>query len=654
MPGVRRPPTVSRSIRRARWILLAVIVLVIGGVSALFVLGRTVRPEPEVLELREGESEGAGSAEADRKTVVSEGFDYEQQVAGEPVFRLRGERFTTDRNDVVALEGVDLTVYRDGEPFRVRSATATYSPDRQQAELEGDVVLTDQRGWVVESERLDLLEGGQSVVSRGGRVRFRRAEALEGTAGEVRYDSDAEQLVLIGDVTVRERATEGSGAPGRLRAERVVWQRRRRRLHATGGARLDRGGQWLESNEINAALTADESAFESMTAKGDARGAFEREDGTAVEFEAVAAGVSFDRATGDARHARFEALSPAPPVHATLRSPAAPERSIEAPIVDLRFGDGGQLEVLEAERSVILREEQATGVPRFLRARHLTARFGPGGELADARLDRAVLIQDGATTARGDRGTVLDGGARIRLTGEPAVAQDARGKLSAPTLIYDRGAGRVDAEGGARGRFEPDEGEEATGSDAALPVEVQAESGFFLLDGDGFEFAGQVQVVRGDTLLFADRLHGDEPGGSMVAEGSVRSIWTDRASGRAVPTTVTAETMTYDRDAERVRYEGSTTVRQGSRQISGDQVEVELDEQRRARRMTVTGSVVVEDRTSGQTVHGDLAVYELEARSAVVTGEPVEIQERSGAVLRGSRALFDLETGVARLVSEAP
>ncbi|MGH7338160.1 MAG: LptA/OstA family protein, partial [Myxococcota bacterium] len=196
------------------------------------------------------------------------------------------------------------------------------------------------------------------------------------------------------------------------------------------------------------------------------------------------------------------------------------------------------------------------------------------------------------------------------------------------------------------------------------PVRVEARSGAFLQQTEGFVFEGQVQAVQGTSLLFADRLAGDETSGTTTATGKVRTIWSDRPEtkatrgarrGSAAPaagqTVATAESLEYKRDAGVLRYAGDVLVRQNPREIRASEVTVELTDDRRAERMHARGAVVVVDGQSGRSVSGDEADYDLTTQSAIVTGAPVTIKDEEGNLLRGKRALFDLESGDAKLLS---
>lgn len=652
-PKPKTPP-----LRILRRILLAAMLLLVVGVAGLFVLGRASRPEDEGEARRKAaappvEAAGGGIESA----VLSEGFDYEQQVDGKPVFRLQGDRFTTDREGRVSLDGVRLRLFREGEPYDVSSQRATYLQETQEASLEGSVRLAGNDGWAIESERLDLPAGGRVVITGGGRARFSKGKGLSGGADRLRYELDGERLLLEGEVRMSGRESPGSPRVA-LAAGEVSWARGTAKVVASGAVELTWAESVLHADRIEARLLSDESGFEAASALGDVRGTVHGEHGRVVRLEARRAEVAFEPVTGDPMALALSAGKGDEPARLHLRAPGEGQRRLTAP--EIRLGlVGGAPDEAEAWGGVLL-EEAVPGAPkRIVRSEKIRARFAADGSLAGATLDESVELRDERVSATGQHMTLEGDGERAVLTGAPAVGKSERGELSAPRLIYDRAAGRLRAEEGVRARFQPGEAGLPAPSDATSrePIQVEAREGLFTLEPRTFDFSGTVQAVQGETLLFADRLTGDEPSGKSSASGKVRTIWKDPArEGSAEPSTtvIQAEALDYTRGGRELRYRGGVQIRQGSREIRAEECAVELDEQQRARRVRAQGKVRIEDRVSGRTVEGDAADYDLESRTAVVTGEPVVLREKSGTVLQGRRALFDLATGTARLLSEKP
>jgi len=640
-------------LRKVRAILLVAFVGVAAGVAALFVLGRTSRPAVT----RTPEASSVEPA-AEESRVLSEGFDYEQQVAGRPVFRLQGDRFTTDREGIVALEGVRLVLFREGEPYEVQSRTARFDPETHDAELDGDVRIAGGDGWEIAGGRLDLVDGGRAIVSRGGRVRFQRGVQLAGTARRLRYLVEEQVLELIGEVAVAGREEPGGSRLG-LAAEQMTWRGEGSTVVAEGGVELSTGPDRLEAPRLEARLTAGGEGFESALASGGVTGRLERAGEGRFEFAAAEATVAFDPASGAPANVLLSDGREGSPAVVVMRAADGATRRLAAPTVLVDLVDGRPARAA-ASTGVELRERSPSGGERLATAQRLSASFSDSGELAEAELSDDVRLRDGSWNLEGDVAQIADGGSTARITGRPAHARGERGRLRAPVLSVDREAARLDATGGVRASFRPEESPLAGGDpqSAGQPVDVEAREATFFDAPRRFEFRGAVQAAQGESLLFADRLEGEEESSRAIATGKVRTQWTDRApaaEGAApVVTVITAERLDYARQAGEAHYTGGVRVRQSQREIAGEELVVELAEGARARRMRLTGAVTIDDRETGRQVSGEAADYDLEAGEVVVTGDPVTIREQSGTTLRGRRALFDQRSGSARLLSEAP
>ena len=640
--------------------------LVVSAVAGLFYLGRTARPRGRADRPPPPAPPAAVAGEAQRQpsprdaVVVTEGFEYEQQVEGKPVFRIRGDRMTTDRGGKVELEGVGLELYRSGEPFTMRSKRAVYDRATGEAQLVGDVEL-EAHAWRVMSERFDLIDGGKTVVSGRGedRVRFRRTDEIAGNAQALRFTIDDERLELTGGVQASGRE-EGEGKRMSIEAQRLTWERDSRAIQGEGEVHLAWGRSQLRADRLDAVLRVDESGVESAEATGKVQGELVPEKGNRIELAGDYCRTLFDSA-GDApsvvvlRGDRDENAA-----RVDWRNEGS-RRWIVSPRIELRLADGTPTSASASNGAQL--EEEFRGTKRRVKGRSLEAAFDAEGALASADLEGGVELSDGELTASGTVAKLIEGGERATLDGKPARATSPRGELIAPKIVYRRSTGEMSASGGVRARFEPEQSPlPASGEGGASrePVHVEAKSGTFLQASRGFRFEGQVQAVQGTSLLFADRLEGDEKSGTTTASGNVRTIWRDAPAGDAKPakgapkppeTIATSESLTYRRDEGFLRYAGDVDVRQAPREIKASEVVVHLSEDRRAERLHAKGAVVLRDGSTGQTVKGDEAEYDLSAKSAVVTGELVAIQDREGNVLKGKRALFDLVTGSAKLVS---
>jgi len=631
-------------------------IVVVGGVAALFVLGRSSRPGPaaEKPAAQKGAEDALSRAQSSA-TVLSEGFDYEQQVEGKPVFRLQGDRFTTDREGKVALDGVHLTLYREGEPYSVESRRADYDPATQDAQLEGNVRLSGGDGWEVRGPRIDLAGGGKVVVSRGPHVEFRRGEGLSGSARRLRFDLEERNLELKGDVVVAARSEDGPDRAMNLAAETVHWPADGRSFDAGGGVRLTSNGDDIRARRLEAALGEGGASIENATLRGSVTGTLRSAEQGSLDLESDRAEIAF--ADGSPSSVVLSTDTPKKLSRLVFASGDEPRRTLLAPSVSLELVDG-KPSAASADGGVEMRERAPGGERRKVRARALDIRFDAAGELAVAHLRDEVVMESSDWTITGREATVEEGGKRTRIVGAPARARGPRGDLRAPELIIaDAGTG-LEATGGVHATFEPGQNALPQGdeNERGRPIDVDAAAASFVDSPRSYSFRENVQAAQGDSLLFADELTGDES--TLSATGSVRTLWTDRSAaegnGQPVVTTITASRLDYRKEEGTALYAGSARARQERLDLFADEIRVELDAQQRARRLLASGQTRIVDRVSGRTVSGATADYDLATGQALVEGEPAEISERGGVTLRGRRALFDRDSGSARLVSEAP
>ena len=683
--GVPRPP-----FQRLRRTLLVLLVLTAGGVAGLYVLGRSARPaiEEETAGTGPGAARGRSKgADATREAVLwSEGFEYEQRIGERSAFQLRGDRFATDREGIVTLRGVGLELTREnGDSYRIQSRRAAYDPKDQSARLAGDVHLTGARDLRLEAEKLDLVRGGRTVVSRGA-VHFGLGAAYSGDASALRFDFERDRFQLRGGVHV-----SGAGPPGRgpvaLHAEQVVFERPQHLLHATGRARLSAGRSRLRAHRIDVALDSEDREAQRALAVGGVAGqllspgasdadrfpddAGETGDESAVENAAAGTPgpgerLHFAGATlrvglaGEPRQASEIDLegAEAAPAQLTFRAPeGGAVRTLTAPHVVATL-DSGKLQAATATGGIRLDERGAGTAERVATSNRAEASFDAAGELASLRLLDEVTLEQAATRAQASRADVDAATGRVVLTGgrERVRVTTDRGELRAPRVEFERTGSKLHARDGVLAVLRPQRsaiGPVPADRSPDTPIRVESREA----DADdvqrSWEFRGDVRAVEGDDLLFADRLSGTEQPATLSASGSVRTVTRQAGgAGKSVTTTVSADGLAYDRTAARIEYSGSVRVRQEEREMTGDDLVIELDDQQRARRMTATGTVRIDDRAAGRSVTGKSAVHDLEARTILVEGDPVVLTEKGGGTVRGHRLLYDLGAGSARMLPD--
>jgi len=174
-----------------------------------------------------------------------------------------------------------------------------------------------------------------------------------------------------------------------------------------------------------------------------------------------------------------------------------------------------------------------------------------------------------------------------------------------------------------------------------------------------FRLDGKVRAWQGENYLLAESLTGSESGETLIAEGKVKTVW--KQPGRTedgtatTPHTIDASgsRLEYARAVRHMTYFGPASVRQGSRRMSCDRIDAQLDDQDRARQMTCLGSVEIRDPATGRRANGDRADYDVGSGLVRVTGEPVTLHHGDGSEVKGALLIYNLDDGTATIESTA-
>lgn len=712
----------NRAIRRLRRAVLVAAVLAIAGVTALY-LARRSGPAPAPVE----DLDADDLAPSGELVTVGEGFERTFSEGDRPVFTVRGEKYAVDREGIVRLEGVEVVVFQeDGSSYRVEGARGRFDVEKQEGRLTGGVEITTPSGVAAAMDQLYVRERGNLLASQGpagGRVELSLGDAYRGSAEKLWIHPKNRLVHLRGEVDLRGLEEEAEGF--RLEATNLLLDLNRNTLQADGAALLRRPGEIVRARRIVAFLDEETRVIRFVRARWDVwarlnrRGALagvELGDGGEEDGAAGEGGPEISRVIvqcedlgirlGDGgREARELELQDGPRGVAILTAievGAEHGRVLEAPRITAEIEDGLPVRAV-AEGGVVLkapgpeREEgqRATGD-------RAAAAFDEEGALVSVELAGNVALTQGTLEAIAQRGVFhvredrgeLTGGVVVTdedleatgergvfdvaedsgtLFGRPAVVTTDRGRMEAPEVRYSGAGGLVHGTGGVRARLD-ESGESALGGSPLArgdgPVRVEAEEGFFRDRPRGFLFSGRVRAWRGDDLVVADELLGDEPEGRVVATGHVRTLFhpeetderdpepaTDGAAGGEprldeAPLEVEAAEMVYRRPERLLVYTGDVAAVQEGRTVTCREMEVELALGGGIGEVTCTGDVRVVEPVEGRTLVGHRAVYDPEARTILVTaaeGGKVTLRDASGNELTGPEMKYDLETGQVRV-----
>src|SRR5947209_13414 len=399
-----------------RTALLAVLVVVVLGVLALFLFGRAGQKpaKPRVDPLK---------ADASTK-MIGQGFDYTYTQGKRPVFRIRGDSIEADKDNTIYLEGVGLTLYDvEGRKYKVESREASYNRQDNEGRLRGDVHLEGPNGLSLDTPVLQLRENGNVVLTHG--------PALLGLGGE--YVGWAKQLnvrlpdelyVLQGNVNIS--TTPGKTPPMTLAADRAVYQRKQHMLQVEGTpkeiAELTRGTDSFKALRIVALLTPDEKTVTFVRAHWGVAGERKQpaaEPGRALlRFRGEDLAVLMQPGTSEIKTVGLEGgAKSAAWVEASGKGLA---RSLTARRVEAQMANGVLSQATAIDR-VVMTE---TGNPAASGARKVTgdraeAAFGPDGQIAGLTVQRGVTYTDPGLAVTGDRGTMSFDSGQGEFFGSP-------------------------------------------------------------------------------------------------------------------------------------------------------------------------------------------------------------------------------------------
>jgi lipopolysaccharide transport protein LptA len=640
-----------RKLQRIRHLLLAALAVAILGIGGLYWFGRAGRDAAKL--------PADSTADHPGVSVAGEGFDYTLTQGDSKVFRIRGDRIRSDRDDNVELEGVALTFYADGgKEYTLDGRAAVYNRATHNAHIEGPIKLGGPGGVSLETAALSLDRNGRQLQSNAP-VTFELGSELRGEARELRAMLPREIFLLVGAVRVRG---QGERAGLELEAKRVVFERKDRMLRAEGDVVLRRGASTVTAQRLSAELSADEKHLHSLQARWEVRAELRPEAADAGQIgAATVAGdrlaVLFDPASGSVNRVELVAEDGGV-AHLETRGANGEVRRLDAPIVVSDLA-AGVLQKAAASGGTRLESEAADGTKRQASAATAEAFFDPQGSLATVTLAGGVAILDGRVEARGDRAVLDESAGRAELFGKDAVAKSPRGELLAPHMVWTRANGLMHADGGVRATLE----REASGALAGTPlgggegpVQVEAAEAVWQETPPSYSFMGSVRAWRGDNLLVADQLRGNDLDGQLAASGKVKTVWVPEAeAGAAAPTPieVQAPQLVYRRGERYAQYSGGVRIAQEKRLLTCDSAKVTLGEGNRAQRVTCEGNVKIDDPPANRKVEGQRADYDVAAKTITVTGEPVTLSDLVRGKAQGKQLIYDLAQGTIRLLSAA-
>ena len=587
-PGGRKDARFGRRrqvrTRLVRAFLLVVLIAGVGGLASVFLSGRQ---ESTAAVADEGAEEVTGADEAavrgeETVQISAEQFESTLEREGVEVFRIRGARTSSDDQGNVLLKEVEVDYPRGDDHYRLNADGATYNEVTQATHLEGAVSLEGTNGLVVDTDWMDLAEGGM-VLTAADDSGF-TFEGITAVGDGLRVDFRREVANLRGGVRVTGTAatseTGDSPRPLSLSAETLEYRWREGRMRATGGAAMEfgespqplsltgerleyrwsegtltaRGGTTTRFGDLN--LTARSLTFALPQEAGDAPTALEARGEVLLQAPLGSGGLRTEDGEMDVEGATLLLIGEALDVGfdpnqlpsrlllsgpnrggpAVLRIDYADgsRRRVRAQVLAFTFVDGVPSE-FESRGRVVLDEQvpERRQPLRVASSRVANGRFDSDGALTELVLEGRVELTDrrrDPVRALADRAEIDPSTGRVEFFGQPAKLILAAGELEAPRTVFDQTAACSEASGGVaitfRGADEDGRGALPLAGSAPAdgPSTIRSQEAL-LCDEDGSLFRGEVEALIGEYHLAAAQLRVSGDRKRLLASGDVRTTW---------------------------------------------------------------------------------------------------------------------------------
>jgi LPS export ABC transporter protein LptC/lipopolysaccharide transport protein LptA len=504
-------------------------------------------------------------------------------VEGTEKYVVKAQAMTGQEKGQMHLSGVEVTFPYLAQGKRgtaiVTSDKCVYDPDRQRASFSGNVKVTGKDGLFLESETLQY-HGDVGRARTDDPIKFRRG-SLSGESTGAEYRAEEEALDLPKDVRLR---VEREGVPPTdVEGGRAEVRRLESAVRFSGGVKVTRGSEYLESDTLNLEMSADFEkidravAIEGVTARAGAATLGGGKSPAGGEGSRVLRCRKLDtwfRENGQPRDAT--AVKNVELVLVPGEEGAREVRRVQAHYLAFRFDEEGRLEVLEGGPNGVLSAVPLRGtkeVPegsRTVKAESFTIRFDPAkGEVANADFKMNVELVEPGRKAWAQSAVLDEAKGTVSLTGAPRLRDEgAESDLRADAIEIGTRSQTLSARENVRHTVPA--GRVAPGAAAGTPA-------VFLSRALDYDSATKTARYRENALLRSgkDELRAplivvdERPGGlrHMSASGGIASIMYPRrdpgATKDPLPVEAQSSELEWDEAKGEAVYRGNAVIRQG-------------------------------------------------------------------------------------------
>jgi lipopolysaccharide transport protein LptA len=191
--------------------------------------------------------------------MIGKDFDYTFSQGAKTVFRVRGDSLRVDKDDTVFLENVGVTLYdKEGRQFDAESDSGSINRNSNEGELWGEVSMKGPAHLEIYTRRLLIQQKG-NLLATPGLARILYAEKYYGRCDALQAWLPDEVFSMFGNVRIE--TVPAIKPPVLLEADRAVYERKRRQLHAEGQAELHRGTEQIHADRLSGMLSENESSL---------------------------------------------------------------------------------------------------------------------------------------------------------------------------------------------------------------------------------------------------------------------------------------------------------------------------------------------------------------------------------------------------------
>ena len=154
-------------------------------------------------------------------------------------------------------------------------------------------------------------------------------------------------------------------------------------------------------------------------------------------------------------------------------------------------------------------------------------------------------------------------------------------------------------------------------------------------------YTGNARGWQDDNYVRAERIYIDQKSGKFTADGKVQSALYAariRGGGTAVPTSASAGSMTYQREARILQYRNNVDIRQGTDRITAGAADVFLDEKNELAKTVAENDVVITQ--PGRRATGTWAQYTAADEVAVLRGQPATVSDAESGSSQNAEITF--------------